>query len=135
MVTWFREDPGGVPTTFAGSGHLVLAGISSLTIVLGSIVFSFAFRRSAAWRPLAGFSFAVAVGFAILGPLAAIATAANSDLVGLAERGPVGLFIAWLVVVARFALVHARGARLAVGAGACRRLCDALGSVDWSGKS
>lgn len=70
----------------------------------------FAFRRSAAWRPLARFSFAVAVavGFAILGPLAAIATAAKSDLAGLAERGPIGLFIAWLVVVAWFALAQVR---------------------------
>lgn len=107
QVTWFREDAGGVPITFAGTGHLVLAGISSLTIVLGSIVFGFAFRRSAAWRPLAGFSFAVAVGFAILGPLAAIATAARSELAGLAERGPIGLFIVWLVVVAWFALARA----------------------------
>ena len=108
QVTWFREDVGGVPTTFAGAGHLVLAGISSLSIVLGSIVFGFAFRRSAAWRPLARFSFAVAVGFAILGPLAAIATAAKSELAGLAERGPIGLFIAWLVVVAWFALAQVR---------------------------
>ena len=108
QVTWFREDVGGVPTTFAGAGHLVLAGISSLTIVLGSVVFGFAFRRSAAWRSLARFSFSVAVGFAILGPLAAIATAAKSDLAGLAERGPIGLFIAWLVVVAWFALTQVR---------------------------
>lgn len=108
QVTWFREDAGGVPTTFAGTGHLVLAGISSLTIVAGSIVYGFALRRSAAWRPLARFSFAVAVGFAILGPLAAIATAAKSDLAGLAERGPIGLFIAWLVMVAWFVLAHAQ---------------------------
>jgi hypothetical protein len=108
MVTWLREDVGGVPTTFAGAGHLVLAGISSLTIVLGSIVFGFAFRRSAAWRPLATFSFAVAVGFATLGPMAAIATTAKSDLVGLAERGPIGLFVVWLLVVAWFSLRRAR---------------------------
>jgi hypothetical protein len=107
MVTWFREDAGGVPTTFAGAGHLVLAGVSSLTIVVGSIAFGFAFRRAAAWRPLAAFSFTVAVGFAILGPLAAIATAAESELAGLAERGPIGLFILWLVVVAWFALSRA----------------------------
>jgi len=113
MVTWFREDAGGVPTTLAGTGHLVLAGISSLSIVAGSIVYGFAFRRSAAWRPLAGFSFVVAVGFAILGPLAAFATAANSELAGLAERGPIGLFILWLVVVACSALWRARERRAA----------------------
>jgi hypothetical protein len=108
MTTWFRQDPGGVPTTFAGGGHLVLAGVSSLTIVLGSIVFGLAFRRSPPWRALAGFSFSVAGGFAILGPVAVIATAAGSDLVGLAERGPIGLFIAWLLVVGWFAGSRAR---------------------------
>ena len=41
-------------------------------------------------------------------PVAAIATAAKSDLAGLAERGPIGLFIAWLVVVAWFALTQVR---------------------------
>ena len=51
---------------------------------------------------------AVGIGFAILGPLAAIATAMHSDLAGLAECAPIGLFILWLVVVAWFALVQAR---------------------------
>jgi hypothetical protein len=103
MVTWFREDLGGVPTTTAGTIHLVLAGISSLSIVVGAVAFGFAFRASTTWRPLARFSFAVAIGFGILGPLAAIATAAGSELAGLAERGPIGLFIVWLVAVGWFA--------------------------------
>ena len=104
MVTWFREDLGGVPTTTAGTIHVVLAGISSLSIVVGSIAFGFAFRTSTIWRPLARFSFAVAIGFLFLGPLAAIATAAGSELAGLAERGPIGLFVGWLVIVGGFAL-------------------------------
>jgi Protein of unknown function (DUF998) len=107
QVTTFREDAVGVPTTVAGTGHLVLAGISSLTIVAGSIVFGVAFRRSAVWRPLSAFSLAVAAGLIVLGPLAAIATADESELAGLAERAPIGPFIAWLVVVAGFALVRA----------------------------
>lgn len=111
MVTWFREDLGGVPTTTAGAIHLVLAGVSSITILLASIAFGSAFRGSEMWRPLGRFSFAIAIGFAILGPLAAVATAAGSELAGLAERGPIGLFMIWLGVLGRFALERSRAGR------------------------
>jgi Protein of unknown function (DUF998) len=110
MVTLYREDIGGVPTTSAGAGHLVFAGLSSLVIVVAGFVYGVAFRRSAWLRPLAEFSFAVGVGFAILGPLAAVATAQKSDLAGLAERGPIGLFVLWLLVVGWYSLVVARRA-------------------------
>ena len=111
MVSWFREDAGGVPATFAGSGHLVFAGVSSLTIVAGSILYGFAFRRTALWRPLSGFSFAIAGGFLVLGPLAVIATAGGSPLAGLAERGPIGLFIVWITVLGIHALARAARTR------------------------
>jgi hypothetical protein len=108
MVTLFREDLGGVPTTSAGVGHLLFAGISSLVIVVAAFAYGVAFRRTPAWRALSGFSFAVALGFAILGPLAAYATAQQSELAGLAERGPIGLFVLWLLVVGAHAIVNAR---------------------------
>jgi Protein of unknown function (DUF998) len=108
MVTAFREDIGGVPTTSAGTGHLVLAGLSSLAIVASALVFWIAFRRSALWRPLAPISLGVGLGFAILGPVAAIATAHKSDLAGLAERGPIGLFLLWLVIVGCYGVILGR---------------------------
>jgi hypothetical protein len=108
MVTLFREDLGGVPTSFAGAGHLVLAGVSSFAIVLASIAFGLAFRRSRIWHSVSVPSFAIAIGFAILGPLAVLATASKSDLAGLAERGPIGLFVAWLALVGWFALGQSR---------------------------
>jgi hypothetical protein len=111
MITAFREDPGGVPTTLGGSGHVVMAGVSSLTILVGSFVFGVAFNRSPIWRPLGRFSCAVGVGFTILGPVAVFATATKSDLAGLAERGPIGLFIVWLVVVGLFAVARAPSLR------------------------
>jgi len=114
MVTLFREDIGGVPTTSAGAGHLVFAGLSSLAIVVAAFAYGIAFRRSALMRPLAGFSFAVGIGFTILGPLAAVATAQDSDLAGLAERGPIGLFVLWLVVVGWCAVGAARRANTAM---------------------
>jgi Protein of unknown function (DUF998) len=105
MVTLFREDLGGMPTTAAGVGHLAFAGVSSLAIVAAAVIYGIAFRRAQAWRPLAIFSFGTAVGFGVLGPLAAIATAQGSALAGLAERGPIGLFLLWLLVVGSYALV------------------------------
>jgi hypothetical protein len=110
MMTAFREDIGGIPTTSAGTGHVVFAGLSSLAIVVAAFVYGIAFRRSAKFRPLAAFSLAVGAAFAILGPVAAIATAQKSDLAGLAERGPIGLFLLWLVVVGCRAFVIGRRA-------------------------
>lgn len=102
MVTVFREDLGGMPTTTAGAGHLVLAGVSSVSILLAALVFGIAFRRAAGWQPLSVPSLAIATGFAVLGPLAAVATATGSGIAGLAERGPIGLFLVWTAVVATF---------------------------------
>jgi hypothetical protein len=114
MATFFREDTGGIATTSAGAGHLAFAGLSSLVIVVASFAYGIAFRRSALLRPLTGFSFAVGVGFAILGPLAAVATAQKSDLAGVAERGPIGLFVLWLLVVGWYSIVVARRAKAAL---------------------
>jgi hypothetical protein len=114
MVTLFREDLGGVPTTSAGAAHLVFAGLSSLVIVVAAFAYGIAFRRSALLRPLAVFSFAVGVGFAVLGPIAAVATGQKSDLAGLAERGPIGLFVLWLLVVGWYCLAVARRANAAM---------------------
>lgn len=108
MVTWFREDLGGLPKTASGTGHLVFAGISVIATLGIAFVFAVAFRRAAFWRPLANFSFAVGAGILILGPLGVLATAAKSNLAGLAERGPIGLFMLWLLGIAIFVMVKSR---------------------------
>jgi hypothetical protein len=111
MVTWFREDLGGMPKTFSGTGHFVFAGISVIATLGIAFDLGVAFRRARFWRSLSNFSFAVGVGILILGPLGVVATAAKSNLAGLAERGPIGLFMLWLLVIAIFAL--AKSTRLA----------------------
>jgi hypothetical protein len=108
MISLFREDIGGVATTTAGAGHVVFAGLSSLVIVFAALVYGFAFRHSTQLRPLATFSFAVGLGFALLGPVAALATAQKSEFAGIAERGPIGLFLLWLAVVGWHAVVVGR---------------------------
>ena len=132
MVTFFREDAGGIYATTmstTGAGHIVFASLSSLVIVVASFVYAIAFRRSSAWRPLAAFSFIVGVGFAVLGPLAGYAAAQKSDLAGLAERGPIGLFILWQLVVGMFAIVLAR--RHAKEAPPVPREVPAVGGSTW----
>jgi hypothetical protein len=39
--------------------------------------------------------------------VAAIATATQNELAGLAERGPIGIFLLWLAVVGWYALLQA----------------------------
>lgn len=97
MLAPFAEDLGGTPRTFAGRGHLWFAGVSSATIVVASFVHGVLFRR-ASWRGLSAFSFSVGGAFLVLGPLAVVATA-RGTWAGLAERGPIGLFLLWLGVV------------------------------------
>src|SRR5690348_12361347 len=55
MVTFFTEDLGGPPRTFAGYGHVGFAAASSLAIVLAAVVYGFAFRGARAWRSLSAF--------------------------------------------------------------------------------
>lgn len=124
MVTWCPEDRGGELVSSAGIGHVVFASVSSVAVVAGAIVYGFAFRHSARWRPLSPFSIAVGGAFVVLGPIAAIAIATKSRLGGLAERGPIGLFILWLLIVGGYALLRSqqrggepteRGAKPALG--------------------
>ena len=112
MVTWFREDPGRVVTTASGAGHIVFATVSSLTIVVGSIVYGFAFRRSPLWRGLSAFSFAVGAAMIAFSPIAIAAI--NSPLAGLAERGAIGVFLVWLIGVGGYLLNHSPGRRTVV---------------------
>jgi hypothetical protein len=103
-VTALRQDPGGLPTTPAGAGHIVAAGVMVVTIVSACFVYGFAFRRHELWRPMGRFSFAIGAGLLIVGPLGV--AAADTELAGLAERGPIGLFLVWLAGVGGFALRH-----------------------------
>jgi hypothetical protein len=107
-VTWLRQDPGGIPTTPAGVGHVVAAGVMVLMVVIATFLYGVAFRRTAAWPPLSRLSFAIGVGLLIVGPIGVIA--ADSDVAGLAERGPIGLFLVWLGATGGHALVRSRRA-------------------------
>ena len=102
MVSVFPEDLGGVPMTLAVAGHLFFAGISVLCTLAIAFVHGVAFRPTS--RALSTVSLAIGAGILVFGPLAIFATAARSDLAGLAERTPIGLFLAWIVAVSAYAL-------------------------------
>jgi hypothetical protein len=109
IVTWLTEDLGGSPTTLAGIGHLVFAGVSSIAIVVASFVYGFAFLRMGnAWRAMSSFSFVIGCLFILAAPVAIMTTAANSDLAGLAERAAIAPFIVWLLGVGGFAVFQGR---------------------------
>jgi hypothetical membrane protein len=109
MVFPFAEDLGGAPTTATGTGHVLLAAVSSLTIVAAAFIYGFAFRRSRGWARLSRFSIAAGFAFIVLAPLA-IAATATSTLTGLAERTSISVFIVWMFVVSVRALQLSRRA-------------------------
>ena len=106
MVTFFTEDLGGSPTTFAGYGHIWFAAVSSLAIVTASVLYGFAFRRSPTWHGMSSVSFLVAAAFVVAAPFAVMTTAGHSGYAGLAERAAIAPFIIWLVVAGAGASMH-----------------------------
>jgi hypothetical protein len=106
QVTFFRQDPGGIPVTVSGLGHIILAAVSSLLTVVSTLVYGFAFRRDATWRKLSSPSFGATAALLLSGPAAALTV--TTAYAGLFERVTIGVFMLWVVVVSVFALGSAR---------------------------
>lgn len=110
QVTVLRRDPDGVPLTKRGIGHLVGAGISSLSTVIASLALSFAFRNDRFWQPLYGFSLGSGIAIVMTGLLAGVGAATRSRFMGLLERHPegtrIGIFLQWVVVLSSFVLLR-----------------------------
>lgn len=106
QVTLFRQDSVGAVATTAGTGHLVLAGVSSLLSLGTAMVYGFAFRREPAFRRLSGYSFVTAALLVMTAPLA-VGTI-GTDVMGLFERITIGVYLIWIVVVGVDALLAAR---------------------------
>jgi hypothetical membrane protein len=110
QVTALRMDPIGAPLTRAGIGHFVGAGLSSLCTVLGTMIFGIASRSDAFWRPLAPFSVASGIAIVVTGVPAAVSATKRSRVMGLWERGTIGLFLLWVLVLSAYALIRRPGA-------------------------
>jgi hypothetical protein len=100
ITIFFSQDPGGVPTTFTGTMHIVLAGLSSLTSMLATLLMGFWFKNISYLRRFSTHPFmSVAIVF-LSGGLAAASVAAKSPFGGLLERVTIGGFLQWLFVIA-----------------------------------
>lgn len=100
-VSVFPEDLGGAPVTAQGAGHVAFAGVAVVCTITSALILGVAFRRAS--RMLSTVSFAIGGGIVASGAVAVAATASRSDLAGLAERVPIGLFLAWVLAVSVFA--------------------------------
>ncbi len=99
MELAFPQDPGGIPTTFAGSMHLIMAGVASLGTIMGVLMLGLWFKNFSELNGLVAYSIVSAAVIFISGGLTAAAMANNFPFFGILERITIGAFILWLFVV------------------------------------
>jgi hypothetical protein len=101
MEIAFPQEPGGTATTFAGTMHIVMAGVASLGTMVAILALAFWFRNIPELKGYVIYSLvSVAVVF-ISGGLTAAAMANHSLLFGLIERITIFTFILWVFVLGR----------------------------------
>jgi len=101
MELAFPQDPGGIPTTFAGTMHIVMASVASLGTVVAILMLGLWFRNTPELKSYFTYSMiSVAIVF-VSGGFTAAAMATNFSLFGLLERITIGTFIVWLFVIGR----------------------------------
>ena len=79
----------------AGLVHLAVSAVSFLCVVVGMLVLTWIFRRTARWRPLLIWQMLAAGG-----ALSLLFVQAQGPFVGLMQRGLVSLIAIWLVLAA-----------------------------------
>lgn len=85
--------------TFAGTMHIILAGLSSVTTMLTILLMGFWFRTSTSLRRFGTYSFLSVLAVFVSGGFAAASIATSSPLGRLIERITIGGFMQWLFVV------------------------------------
>jgi hypothetical membrane protein len=100
MNLFFPQDPGGPPVTFAGTVHVVLAGVLSLGTMLAMLCTGLWLRNVPGLRPYWRYSLLSLLLVFISGGLGAAAIATRSPYLGLVERVTIGAFIQWVFVIA-----------------------------------
>jgi hypothetical protein len=99
MELVFPQDPGGLPTTFAGTMHIVMASVASLGTMIALLMLGLWFRNTA---ELKGYSIYSLISVAVIfvsGGLTAAAMANSYPLFGLLERITIGTFIVWMFII------------------------------------
>lgn len=99
MELAFPQDPGGTPTTFAGTMHFVMAGVASLGTMLAILMLAFWFKNFIDLKGHVVYSVISVVTIFISGGLSAAAMANHHPLFGIVERITIFTFILWIFVI------------------------------------
>jgi hypothetical membrane protein len=100
MNHFFPEDPGGPPVTFAGTVHVVLAGVLSLGTMLAILSTGLWLRHRPGLHAYWRYSLLSLLLVFVSGGLGAVAIATHSPYLGLVERVTIGAFVQWVFVIA-----------------------------------
>jgi hypothetical protein len=106
MLEPFPQDPMGAAVTPTGTVHIVLAGVSALTLVVATVLTAVAWRRDPEWSRL--WKFSIAAGAAILVTGGVGAALITSPVFGLLERTTQLSFLSWFAAIGVVALGLAR---------------------------
>lgn len=102
MIQPFPQDPMGSAVTPAGVVHIVLAGVSALTLVVAAILLGIGWRRDPVFGALSVPSFVAAAAILITGGVGAALI--TSPVFGLLERSTQLSFLAWFAAIGVTAL-------------------------------
>jgi hypothetical membrane protein len=102
-LAFFADDPVGTKTHGAGSVHVLLAGIAFFAVLIGTVAFSLAARRSAPWQPFRHVLLAISLIAFIPLLLLGHAHFGVHTLGGLYEKLFIAIELVWLVTAAAFA--------------------------------
>ena len=97
MITAFPQDPRGTPLTSAGTGHLILAGVAALGLILSAFVWSRAFRDADPWADLARGTFWFGWAILAVGGAGAALGGIVPAVFGLGERFTMVTYLGWFV--------------------------------------
>lgn len=103
-ILFFPQDERGTATTFAGTMHIALSGVSSVLTMIAVLLVGIDFLGKKERKLFSYYSFASLVLIVVSGGLAAVNVANNTPYGGLFERLVIGFFILWVFVLSAFLL-------------------------------
>jgi len=96
----FPQDPIGGDTTFAGTMHLILVGISAVLTIPGMLTIGIGLYREKQWKSFRLYSIIAVVIMTIFGVLSPLLIMSDIELAGLFERIVVYGYWSWVFVLA-----------------------------------
>lgn len=104
MLEPFPQDPMDAELTTGGMVHIVLAGVSAITLVAATILAAIGWRKDTHWSRLRTFS--IVAGVAILATGGVGAAFVTSPVFGLLERTTQLSFLSWFAAIGVVALMR-----------------------------